>query len=110
VLATTHAGGPLPLAEVGFGLAGIGMGLNTGPLMSVAVDSVQAARSGTVSALINVARMSGATLGVAVLGAAFALAGGGASGFRAAMLTGGIVQLAGAWAVWSGCNTKRPIR
>lgn len=84
------------------------MGLNTGPLMSVAVDSVQAARSGTASALINVARMTGATLGVAVLGAAFALAGGGAAGFRAAMLTGAIVQLAGAWAVWKGCRHNSP--
>ena len=103
VLAATHAGRPLALAELGFALTGIGMGLNTGPLMSVAVDGVHAARSGTASALINVARMSGATLGVAVLGAAFALAGGGAPGFRAAMLTGAIVQLVGAWAVWKGC-------
>jgi MFS transporter, DHA2 family, methylenomycin A resistance protein len=102
VLAVTHAGRQLALAELGFGLTGIGMGLNTGPLMSVAVDSVQAARSGTASALINVARMSGATLGVAVLGAAFTLAGSGAAGFQAAMLTGSVVQLAGAWAVWKG--------
>ncbi len=80
------------------------MGLNTGPLMSVAVDSVHAARSGTASALINVARMIGATLGVAVLGAAFTLGGSGAAGFRAAMLMGAVVQLAGALAVWKGCT------
>ena len=96
VLATTHGGLPLPLAAVGLTLTGIGMGLNTGPLMSVAVDSVTAARSGTASALINVARMTGATLGVAMLGAAFALWHGGAPGLRAAMLAGGIVQCAGA--------------
>jgi len=107
VLATTHAGRPLPLATVGLTLTGIGMGLNTGPLMSVAVDSVTAARSGTASALINVARMAGATLGVAILGAAFALWHGGAPGLRAAMLGGGIVQCLGATIA---CATIRPAR
>jgi MFS transporter, DHA2 family, methylenomycin A resistance protein len=107
MLATTHAGRPLAVAEFALGLTGIGMGLNTGPLMSVAVDSVHAGRSGTASALINVARMAGATLGVAVLGAAFTLAGSGAAGFRAAMLMGAVVQLAGAWAVWKRCVAFR---
>ena len=68
VLAATQGGRPFLLAQVGLVLAGIGMGINTGPLMSVAVDAVSAARSGTASALINVARMTGATLGVAFLG------------------------------------------
>jgi MFS transporter, DHA2 family, methylenomycin A resistance protein len=98
VLAATDAGRPMALAQVGLGLAGIGMGLNTGPLMSVAVDAVTAARSGTASSLINVARMVGATLGVAFLGTAFAVWHGGAEGLRAAMLAGGIVQLGGALA------------
>ena len=105
VLATTHAGRPLPLAAAGLALTGIGMGLNTGPLMSVAVDSVSAARSGTASALINVARMAGATLGVAILGAAFAVWHGGAAGLRAAMLGGGIVQCLGATVAYA---TIRP--
>lgn len=100
LLAATQAGRPLVMAELGLALTGIGMGLNTGPLMSVAVETVSAARSGTASALINVARMAGATLGVAVLGAVFALAGGGALGLRAAMLCGGLVQLAGAAMAW----------
>lgn len=100
VLAWTQAGRPLPMAEFGLALTGLGMGLNTGPLMSVAVDAVEAARSGTASALINVARMTGATLGVALLGAAYALAGGGASGLRAAMLAGAAVQLTAAMAAW----------
>jgi EmrB/QacA subfamily drug resistance transporter len=101
VLAVAHAGQPLALAAVGLALTGIGMGLNTGPLMSVAVEAVTAARSGTASALINVARMVGATLGVASLGAAFALGHGGASGLRAAMLVGGSVQLVGAMIAWA---------
>jgi len=100
VLATTQAGQPFVVAEIGLGLTGIGMGLNTGPLMSVAVEAVSAARSGTASAMINVARMSGATLGVAFLGAAFALWHGDAAGLRAAMLIGGMVQLAGAFVAW----------
>lgn len=96
VLALTRAGEPLAVAETGLILAGIGMGLNTGPLMSVAVDAVSAARSGTASALINVARMTGATLGVAFLGTVFALWYGGTAGLQAAMLAGGGVQLCGA--------------
>jgi EmrB/QacA subfamily drug resistance transporter len=96
MLAATQAGAPLVVAEAGLIVVGIGMGLNTGPLMSVAVDAVSAARSGTASALINVARMTGATLGVAVLGTAFALWHGGAEGFRTAMFVGGVVQLCGA--------------
>ncbi|MFL5253378.1 MAG: MFS transporter [Rhodopila sp.] len=100
VLGASSAGQPLWLAEVGLALTGIGMGLNTGPLMSVSVEAVDAARSGTASSLINVARMTGASLGVAVLGAAFGLAGGGSAGLRAAMLTGGAVQLCGAALAW----------
>jgi MFS transporter, DHA2 family, methylenomycin A resistance protein len=99
-LAATHAGTPLVVAEIGLAVTGLGMGLNTGPLMSVAVDAVSAARSGTASSLINVARMTGATLGVAVLGTVFAMAHGGADGLRTAMFTGGGVQLCGAFVAW----------
>ena len=100
VLAATQAGRPLAASEIGLALTGVGMGLNTGPLMSVAVGAVEAGRSGTASALVNVARMTGATLGVAVLGAAFALWHGGADGLRAAMLVGAAVQLLGAITAW----------
>jgi MFS family permease len=100
VLAATQAGRPLIVAEIGLILAGIGIGLNSGPLMSVAVDAVSAARSGTASALINVARMTGATLGVAFLGSAFAFWYGGTEGLRAAMLAGAAVQFCGALVAW----------
>ena len=106
VLAGTHAGAPLPLAEAGLLLAGLGMGLNTGPLLSVATASVTAARAGTAAALFNLARMSGAVFGVAVLGTIFAAAGGGAAGFRAAMLAGGFVQLAGAAAACAAITER----
>ena len=86
--------GSLIAAEAGLCLAGLGMGLATGPLMGAAVGAVPAARSGTASALINVARMTGATIGVALLGALHVLAGEGAAGLRLAMLAGGAVQLA----------------
>ncbi|HTW26987.1 MAG TPA: MFS transporter [Acetobacteraceae bacterium] len=92
VLAATRAGLPMPLAQLGLGLAGLGMGLNTGPVNAVAVAAVPAARAGTAAALINVARMVGATLGVAALGAVYALGG----GLRAAMLVGAVAPLVGA--------------
>jgi EmrB/QacA subfamily drug resistance transporter len=104
IVALTRAGEPLLTAEIGLAVVGIGMGFNTGPLMSVAVDAVTAARSGTASALINVARMAGATLGVACLGAIFALWDGGADGLRTAMLAGGVVQLCGAAVAWATIN------
>ncbi|KAB0643626.1 MFS transporter [Burkholderia latens] len=83
-------------AEIGLALTGLGMGVATGPLMTVAVGAVDAARSGTASALVNVARMTGATLGIAVLGTLFAVAHSGTAGLRAAMFAGAAVQLAGA--------------
>jgi MFS family permease len=106
VLGLTHLAQPLGLAWFGLGLTGIGMGINTGPLMSVAVDAVGPERSGTASSIINVARMVGATLGVAVLGAAHAFGGGSDPGFQAVMLTAGGVQLVGPW--WRGGRSDRP--
>ncbi|MBR8157505.1 MFS transporter [Burkholderia cenocepacia] len=92
-------------AEIGLALTGLGMGIATGPLMTVAVGAVDAARSGTASALVNVARMAGATLGIAVLGTAFAAAHGGAAGLRVAMFAGAAVQLTGA--VVSAVSVRR---
>ncbi|MFZ0549305.1 MAG: MFS transporter, partial [Steroidobacteraceae bacterium] len=87
-------------AEIGLTLTGLGMGLATGPLMGEAVGAVPAARSGTASALINVARMVGATVGVAALGAMYAVFKGGPAGLRFAMVIGGIAQLSGATYAW----------
>jgi EmrB/QacA subfamily drug resistance transporter len=85
-------------------IVGIGLGLNTSPVNGVAVASVPQARSGTASGLLNTARMIGATMGIAVLGALFAAFAGqeaaaGAGflpGLRAALLVGGCGELAGA--------------
>ncbi|MPN05036.1 hypothetical protein SDC9_152286 [bioreactor metagenome] len=81
------------------------MGLATGPLMAAAVGAVDAARAGTASALINVARMTGATLGVAVLGAVFSMAHGGTDGLRIAMVIGGLTQIACAAVSWASAST-----
>ena len=51
--------------------------------------------------------MAGATIGVAILGAAFALIGGGPDGLRVAMLLGGAVQLATAAAAWVAMRPRR---
>jgi MFS transporter, DHA2 family, methylenomycin A resistance protein len=88
-------------AEAGLALTGFGMGLATGPLMGAAVGAVPAARSGTAASLINVARMAGATIGVAVLGAVYALAGGGPGGLTVAMTLGGAAQIAAAASAWT---------
>ncbi|NLS17688.1 MFS transporter [Rhizobium sp. P40RR-XXII] len=86
--------------ELGLLLTGIGMGFATGPLTAVAVSSVASERAGTASALINVARMVGATIGVAALGSVFAFFHEPPSGFITAMLCGGVAQLLGSVATW----------
>lgn len=95
----------LVFAEIGLALTGVGMGLATGPLMGEAVGAVPAARSGTASAVINVARMVGATVGVAALGAVYAAFRGGPEGLRCAMLLGGAAQVSGAAYSWA--TTRR---
>jgi EmrB/QacA subfamily drug resistance transporter len=50
---------------------GLGNGLAFGAIMTVAVSNVDDARSGMSSGLVNVARMVGATLGVAIPGSIF---------------------------------------
>lgn len=90
----------LLLTEIGLAATGLGMGMATGPLMGAAVGAVTAARAGTASALINVARMIGATIGVAILGAVYALAQGGADGLRGAMVFGALVLMACAVMAW----------
>ncbi|WP_233155007.1 MFS transporter [Candidimonas nitroreducens] len=97
-------------AEAGLLAAGIGMGLATGPLMGVAIGAVPAAQSGIASALINVARMAGATLGVAALGAIYAVEADATHGLRLAMYAGGGVQIACALAAWSAIRAGRAAR
>jgi EmrB/QacA subfamily drug resistance transporter len=84
-------------------IVGVGLGLNTAPVNSVAIANAPRDRSGTASGLLNTARMVGATLGVAILGAVFAhFAGQDAGartflpGLRAALGLGGTAELAGA--------------
>ncbi len=101
---SAHAASIVP-AEIGLMLTGLGMGLATGPLMGEAVGAVDAARSGTAAALINVARIAGATLGVAVLGAVYAAVHGGPDGLRLAMCFGAAWQIGCAAFAW---RTARP--
>ena len=93
----------LAYVEAALLVIGVGLGLNTGPVVGVAVGSVPPARSGTASGLVNTARMIGATLGIAVLGALFAAFAGQAAqngpgflpGLRAAYLGGAVGELLG---------------
>lgn len=92
----------LALIAAALFVIGVGLGLNTGPVNAVAVASLPPARSGTASGLVNTSRMIGATLGVAVLGAMFAVRAGAdsaeamVSGLRLAYLGGAVVEIAGA--------------
>jgi predicted MFS family arabinose efflux permease len=72
-------------------LAGAGLALNTGPAVGLAVSAIPLRRAGLASGVVNLARLVGITVGVAVLGSAMA-----AIGAQAAMLIGGVIQLIGA--------------
>jgi len=102
-LAFISAGTSQPVLAALLVVVGVGLGLNTAPVNSLAVASVPRERAGTASGLLNTSRMVGATLGVAILGAVFAHFAGqdaGAQGFvpglRAALGIGGAAELAGA--------------
>ncbi|MGE5147738.1 MAG: MFS transporter [Candidatus Eiseniibacteriota bacterium] len=71
-----------PLLIAVFVVTGIGLGFNTAPAVGLAVKSAPQAQAGTASGLVNTARMAGATLGVAVLGALLNRADGTGSGAR----------------------------
>jgi MFS transporter, DHA2 family, methylenomycin A resistance protein len=96
------------LIEAAMVVIGCGLGLNTGPVNAVAVANAPASRSGTASGLLNTARMIGATLGVAVLGAVFATFAGGVgegshivAGLAPAYVGGGIAEMLGAAAAFA---------
>lgn len=65
-------------------------------------NTVPTEHAGTAGALVNTARMTGASLGVALLGAIFAVAAHPADGMRLALLAGSAVQFAGALVAWCG--------
>ncbi|OMC29688.1 arabinose ABC transporter permease [Mycobacterium sp. GA-1841] len=89
-----------PLGDVGwleasFVLAGAGLALNTGPAVTLAMDAIPPGRTGLAAGVVNLARLLGITVGVAVLGNAMTIVGG-ASGVRTALLIGAACQLLGA--------------
>jgi MFS family permease len=83
------------LIEASFVLAGAGLALTTGPAVGLAMSAVPVQRAGLASGVVNLARLVGITVGVAVLGSAMAAIGG-ADGARVATMIGGLVQLTGA--------------
>lgn len=94
---------PLLAIEVSFVIVGIGLALNTGPVVGVAVSAVEPQRAGLASGIANLARILGAALGVAVVGTVLATVGNDAahgpqfrSGLRAALLVGCAVEFLGA--------------
>jgi hypothetical protein len=83
------------LLELSLVLAGAGLALNTGPAVSLAMSAIPVQRSGLGAGVVNLSRLLGITVGVAVLGSAMAAIGGDL-GVRVALVVGGLCQLAGA--------------
>ncbi|MBN3453675.1 MFS transporter [Mycobacterium sp. DSM 3803] len=95
VYSAAGAGAPLWLVELSFVLAGAGLALNTGPAVALAMSAIPVQRTGMAAGVVNLARLLGITVGVAVLGSAMASVPGD-GGVRVALLVGGLCQLAGA--------------
>ena len=72
ILSTLSRGIDIVQIEFAFLQIGIGLGLNTGPLLSVGLAAAPKLNTGAAAGIVNTARMVGATLGVAVLGGFFA--------------------------------------
>jgi MFS transporter, DHA2 family, methylenomycin A resistance protein len=102
LLAAVVEAADLWTVEVALTIIGVGLGLNTGPVNAVAVAAVPPARAGTASGLVNTARMVGATMGIAILGAIYAAHSRGDApqgmldGLRWALLGGAIGEFSGA--------------
>src|SRR6185369_1889278 len=114
--AVAGPGARVVLLELCFVLAGAGLALNTAPAVGLAMSAIPVERSGLAAGVVNLARLVGITVGVAVLGSAMAAIGG-ADGVRTALAVGAAVQLVGAAAAWrwsrSGLTpvtTKEPCR
>ena len=99
------------LLELSFVLAGAGLALNTGPAVGLAMSAVPLQRAGLASGVVNLARLVGITVGVAVLGSAMAAIGG-ADGARIATMLGGLVQLIGAAVAlrWARLEAPAPMQ
>jgi EmrB/QacA subfamily drug resistance transporter len=96
-------GAELWLLESAFVLAGAGLAMNTGPAVGMAMASAPVSRAGMTSGVVNLARLVGITVGVAVMGTVLALV-----GARAAVLTGGLAELLGAVVVFGYTRSGRP--
>lgn len=103
--AAAGATSPIWLLETSFVLAGAGLALTTGPAVALAMEATPVRRSGMAASVVNLARLLGITVGVAVLGSTMAAIGGDA-GVRAALLLGGLCQLAAAIAVTAMVRTR----
>ena len=111
-LALYAAAGPQAdvwLLELSFVLAGAGLALTTGPTVGLAMSAVPVRRAGLASGVVNLARLVGITVGVAVLGSAMASFGG-ADGVRIATVAGGLVQVMGAAVALRWARSQTPTR
>jgi hypothetical protein len=97
------------LIELSFVLAGAGLALNTGPAVGLAMSAVPVQRAGLASGVVNLARLVGITVGVAVLGSTMAMIAG-TEGARVATMLGGLVQLIGAAVAlrWARADAPAP--
>jgi MFS family permease len=101
---------PYLVLALGLFAVGLGLGIITGPINNAATANAPRTRSGMSSGLVNVGRMVGATLGVAVLGTVLGTHAGQAAadaprflaGMRLAFITAGAAEVAGALVAVAG--------
>ncbi|MGD0053647.1 MAG: MFS transporter, partial [Vulcanimicrobiaceae bacterium] len=95
-----------PLFLIALTCTGAGLGLTTGPVLGYAVKRAPDERAGVASGIGNAARMLGATLGVAILGAASVGVSAGHTGpLRWGYAGGALVEFVGAVIAVVGIRT-----
>lgn len=92
LIASGDGGGPLLLTMLAF--AGIGMGTLSGPLGPIVVADVDRAHAGTASATLRTAQQLGGAFGIAIVGAIYFAAGGGAAARLAGLHPAGYAVVA----------------
>jgi MFS family permease len=102
--AAVGPGADLWLLETAYVLAGAGLVFNTGPAVGLAMAAMPVARAAPASGVVNLARLVGITVGVAVLGTVLAVA-----DAHAAVLVGGVVELVAGAAVVRRARPERVV-
>ncbi|MDI3382441.1 MFS transporter [Xenophilus aerolatus] len=104
------AGAALPWVHAGLMLMGLGNAASVAPMLSSALEQVPAGQAGIASGLLNAMRQTGSLLGVALAGAAVALARDADSALWTVAAVSSAAYASAALLTWHGARPRDPAR